>query len=280
MDPKHQFSLELIEHTVEQSVVQQRKSDGYINATALCNAAGRRWYNFHRTESTGHFLRALEAKTQIRVLGGLIQEVREGTADGVPSTWVHPQVAVYLAQWLSAEFAVQVSEWVHQWLSGGGPRQPTRLPPHIERHMLNFGKVPPTHFSILQEMTTMLIAPLEAQGYTLPAKFVPDISQGKMFCKFLRDNLGVDTDALPTYEHEYPDGRKMPAKLYPIEVLTAFRKYINDVWLPERSAGYFSERDPDALLALDKVLKITYQAPTARAKPALPKPARRKTVAS
>lgn len=258
MSPKHQFSLELIEHTLEQSVVQQRKTDGYINATALCQAAGKRWHNYVRNETTGHFLRALAAKTRISVLE-LNQEVRD--ASGVASTWVHPQVALHLAQWLSADFAVQVSEWVHQWLSGGGPRRPSRLPPHLERHMLNFGKVPPTHFSILQEMTTMLIAPLEAQGYTLPAKLVPDISQGKMFCKFLRDKLGIDTDQLPTYEHEYPDGRKMPAKLYPIEVLSAFRKYINEVWLPERAAPYFSQRDPAALVALDKVLKITFQSP-------------------
>lgn len=84
--------------------------------------------------------------------------------------------------------------------------------------------------------------------------------------RYLREQLGVDTDALPTYEHEYPDGRRVQAKLYPVEILSQFRKYVNEVWMPERSAAYFSERDPAALLALDKVLHITYQPPKPKPK--------------
>ena len=114
---------------------------------------------------------------------------------------------------------------------------------------------------------------MEMQGYTLPEKFVPDISQGKMFCKFLRGQHHIDTDALPMYEHEYPDGRRVQAKLYPVEILSHFRKYVNEVWMPERAAAYFSERDPAALLALDKVLHITYQAPKPKALRGKPKAA-------
>lgn len=262
MNPQHQYSLtlEVIEHKVEQSIVQQRKSDGYINATALCKAAGKLWHQYRMPEVNGQFRRALAAELKVSE-AELIQEVPGGAV-----VWVHPQVAVHLAQWLSPQFAVKVTGWVQQWMSGGQQRA-GRLPPHIERHMLNFGKVPPTHFSILQEMTNMLVAPMEAQGYTLPEEFVPDISQGLMFCRYLRDKLGIDTDAFDTYLHEYPDGRKMPAKLYPIKLLSEFRTYINEVWLPGRAADYFGKRDPAALLALDKVLKITYQAPVKKALP-------------
>ncbi len=260
--PKHQFSLELITHHVENAVIQQRASDGYINATELCNAAGKRWHNYVRNETTGHFLRALAAKTRISV-SLLVQEVRAGTADGVPSTWVHPKVATHLAQWVSADFAVLVTEWVHDWLSGGGPQVPKAMPYHLDRHMKNVGKVPMSHFSILQEMTMALIAPLEAVGYTLGPKLVPDISQGKMFCKYARETLDIDTDSLPTYDHEYSDGRVFPAKLYPVEHLGHFRTFINEVWMPERAVAYFKERDPQALPYLDKVLRISYQPPRA-----------------
>jgi hypothetical protein len=34
-------------------------------------------------------------------------------------TWVHPDVAVNLAQWCSAKFAVQVSRWVREWMTTG-----------------------------------------------------------------------------------------------------------------------------------------------------------------
>jgi len=264
LPPTHQSSLNLISHKVANSIIQQRTEDGYINATDLCNAAGKRWYNYLRNETTGHFLRALSAKTQISVLL-LNQQVT--SSEGVHSTWVHPKVAIHLAQWLSADFAVQVSEWIYDWMSGNKqqPREIT-LPYHLRRHMLNIGKIPPTHFSILQEMTNTLIAPLEVRGYTLPESMMPDISQGRMFCKFLRDQLGIDTDALPTYTHEFEGRASVEAKLYPIEFLVEFRNYINQVWMPERAAGYFSERDPLALPMLDQLLMIGNTPPANKAR--------------
>ncbi|MGC4402980.1 KilA-N domain-containing protein [Methyloversatilis sp. MC4-4] len=252
---KHQYSLQLIHHAVNDQVVEQRADDGYINATALCHLAGKRWYNYVRNESTGKFLRALEARTRIRV-SELVQELRDSS--GIASTWVHPKVAIHLAQWLSEDFAVQVSEWVHDWMTGGGA--PRRLPYHVQRHMLNLSGVPAGHFSILQEMTHMLIAPLDAAGYELPEKLVPDISMGLFLCKHLRDQLGIDTKSLPTYIHLYPDGRKVTAKLYPDSVLADFRRLIQEKWLPEKASKYFAERDPEALPYLDMVLiRLTYK---------------------
>lgn len=264
----HQYSLQLIAHQVHDSIVQQRADDGYINATALCQAAGKRWHNYVRNENTGHFLRALESKTRISV-SLLIQQLT--SADGVHSTWVHPKVAIHLAQWLSAEFAVQVSEWVYDWMNGGVKpvHGSTQLPYHLRRHMLNVGKVPTTHFSILQEMTNTLIAPMEVRGYTLPEHLMPDISQGRMFCKFLRDELGIDTDELPTYTHEFENRPAVEAKLYPIEYLAAFRRYISEVWLPQRAEGYFKERDPSALPSLDQLVRLTHS-PSKGAPPAAP----------
>jgi hypothetical protein len=62
-------------------------------------------------------------------------------------------------------------------------------------------------------------------GYTLPEHMVPDISHGPMYCKWLRDKYGIDTDALPTYIHIYEDGRRVPAKAYPENLLPDFRKH-------------------------------------------------------
>jgi len=250
----HQLSLQFIRRNVNGGVIEQRSSDGYVNATQLCHIAGKRWYNYVRNETTGQFLRALEAKTQIRV-SELIQEVRD--SHGVASTWVHPKVAIHLAQWLSADFAVQVSEWIFDWMSGGGaPAGRPALPYHIQRHMENLQRIPPTHFSILQEMSFTLLGPLEAQGYSLPERLVPDISQGRMFCDFLRKHKLADPAYLPTYKHRFPDGREVDAKLYPLHLLVHFRQFIAETWLPKRAAAYFKERDPQALPYLDKVLLL------------------------
>lgn len=91
-------------------------------------------------------------------------------------------------------------------------------------------------------------------GYTLPEHMVPDISHGRMYCKWLRDKYGIDTDALPTYIHIYEDGRRVPAKAYPENLLPDFRKHFREEWLPNRAIDYFRGRDGEALQFLPKLI--------------------------
>lgn len=249
--PHHQTSLHLIAHQTHSGIVQQRASDGYINATELCKAAGKRWYNYVRTETTGQFLRALAAKTQISVME-LNQEVRN--VNGTPSTWVHPKVAIHLAQWLSADFAVQVSEWIYDWMSGKiVSAEPASLPSHLARYLANDPKVRPGYFSVLQETALNLFGPMHNIGFIIPANWVPDISVGQGFCKWLRDFKNVNTDALPTYRHEYiDDGRVVDAKLYPDMFLADFRAWFRDIWLPNNGVKYFKRKDPNSLMFIDQ----------------------------
>jgi hypothetical protein len=254
--PKHQTSLALIPHQIEQSVVEQRASDGYFNATAMCKAAGKKISHYLEGGGTQDFLSELSSDAGIPA-SELVQSIKGGEPH-LQGTWVHPQVAVNLAMWLSPKFAVLVSKWVHEWLSG--KHVPAKLPYHLERHMLNFSKVPSGYFSVLQEMTNRLVAPLEANGYRLPEECVPDISQAKMLCKHLREKHGIDTNALLQYEHEFPDGRIVDANLYPVKYLGDFAVLMETVWMPERAAAYFQKRDPKALPALDKLLMLEHKA--------------------
>ncbi|BBL88215.1 hypothetical protein ACPV3U_14700 [Vibrio rotiferianus] len=132
------------------------------------------------------------------------------------------------------------------------------LPAHLDRYIKNRAKIPYTHFSMLNEITLNLIAPLEEAGYTLPEKLVPDISEGKLFCKWLRDNRGIEPKEFPMYDHEYPDGRVVQAKLYPSEYLEDFRKHFHEVWLAEKAGKYFGDRDT---LALEFVENLALPAP-------------------
>lgn len=250
--PTHQLSLTLITHKVQDSIVEQRAADGYINATAMCTAAGRRIAKYVENDGTTEFLAELSADVRIRT-SELIQTTKGGEPH-LQGTWVHPRVAIHLAQWLSPKFAVQVSKWVVDWMSGKG--QPAKLPYHLERHMLNIHKIPAGYFSVLQEMTNFLVGPLEAQGYRLPEHLMPDISQAKMLCKHLRDRAGIDTSALPKYTHEFPDGRKVEANLYSVDFLAQFRQLMAEVWMPHSGPAYFQKRDPNALPALDNILLL------------------------
>ncbi|WP_175626732.1 MULTISPECIES: KilA-N domain-containing protein [Oxalobacteraceae] len=257
--PTHQYSLSLIQREANGSVVQQRSEDGYVNASQLCEIAGKHWHKYVMTEATGQFLRALAVKNQTTTLE-FIQEV--AGANGVKSIWIHPKVAVHLAQWLSADFAVQVSEWVFDWLNGNGaPRPPAQLPTHLARYLANDGKVPPGYFSVLQETGLNLFGPLHNVGFEIPVGWVPDISVGLGFCKWLRKG-GVDTEALPTYTHTYNDHRRpAAAKLYPDEYLASFRRWFRSEWLPENGVKYFKQKDPSSLAYLDRLPALASPTP-------------------
>lgn len=247
---KQQFQLSLIAKEIDGEIIHLRTKDGYVNATAMCKLAGKLFADYTRLKSTQDFLDELSSDMGIPI-SELIQSFKGGRPEN-QGTWVHPDIAINLAQWLSPKFAVQVSRWVRDWLTG--ERTPVELPIHLKRYMVNRGNVPHTHFSMLNELTFNLVAPLEQAGYTLPEGMVPDISEGRVFSKWLRDNRGVDPKTFPTYEHEYPDGRKFPARLYPNEYLPDFKTHFNEVWLPHYAPRYFSDRNAKALELIERIM--------------------------
>lgn len=250
---QHQYSLSLITHKVDNSLVEQRAKDGYINATELCKVANKNLADYVRLLTTQNFLKELQADMGIPI-SELIQIVKGG--NGPQGTWVHPQIAINLGQWLSARFAVQVSKWVYEWKIQED-KILVELPSHIKRYIANDHKIPAGHFSMLQETTLGLTAPLHNLGFEIPAGWVPDISVAKAFCKWLRDEKNVDTDALPKYMHQYQDSRgTQQANLYPDIYLAECRTWLKTVWLPTNGANYFKKKDPNCMQFFDKLPSI------------------------
>lgn len=107
----------IIVHQLEAMPVGQRASDGYINATAMCQAAGKEWSDYRRLANTEDFLREISGSL------GIPRDLLTHTITRGPNhergTWVHPQVAVNLAQWCSARFAAKVAGWVVEWAATG-----------------------------------------------------------------------------------------------------------------------------------------------------------------
>ncbi|MCP9915353.1 KilA-N domain-containing protein [Cyanobium sp. ATX 6F1] len=92
----------------EGTPISRRTTDGYVNATAMCKANGKRWKDYRESDRCQHYLDALESVAGISVHA--LVESRSGGAGG-GGTWVHPQVAVDLARWISAPFAVWMDGW-------------------------------------------------------------------------------------------------------------------------------------------------------------------------
>ena len=249
--PNFQISLPLVHYEIEHEVIHQRVKDGYINATAMCKAARKKISHYWLVANTTAFINELSADAGIPA-SELVQSIKGGIPE-LQGTWVHPQVAIHLAQWLSPKFAVRVSKWVMDWMSGKIPGG--NLPYHLRRYIANMSSVPNGHFSMLNEMTIALIAPLEHMGYVLPDNMLPDISEGRMFSKFLRDN-GYDPDNMPRYTHVYEDGRAISARAYPNSIWPLFKRHFVEEWMAKKALEYFAPRDPAALPYIENLLAL------------------------
>ena len=245
----------LIEHILNGDVIPQRPRDGYINATLLCQKSGKAFSDYSRLARTQAFLDELSVDMGIPI-STLVQSIRGGNRLQ-QGTWVHPRVAINLGQWISPAFDVKVSRWVTDWMMGRDVPG-AFMPEHVRSFLKNRAKIPHTHFSMLNEIYLNLFATLEDYGIIPPDKIMPDISTGRMFSDFLRSK-GIDPYQFSTYQHEFADnsGRPtVPARLYPLEYLPDFRRYFNEVWLPQKAESYFADKFPKALPFLPKIPQL------------------------
>jgi hypothetical protein len=108
------MTTQLISRDFHGATIRQRSSDGYLNATDMCQSTGKRLNDYRRLKSTQEYLDVFSLKTGIPVIK--IIEVKSGRYGG---TWIHPKASINLAQWSSPEFAVMVTEWVFELLDKG-----------------------------------------------------------------------------------------------------------------------------------------------------------------
>ncbi|MDM8567521.1 KilA-N domain-containing protein [Candidatus Halobeggiatoa sp. HSG11] len=120
------MTTQLINRDFHGAAIRQR-SDGYLNATDMCKATGKKFKDYQRNKTTQEFFIALSNKLEMPIkpqrenspLGenkGLIEITRGGNYAG---TWVHSKLAIHLAIWCNPEFAVMVTEWTYELLTKG-----------------------------------------------------------------------------------------------------------------------------------------------------------------
>ena len=104
----------IISHNHNDTLINQRYKDGYINLTAMAQANGKLIADYLRLETTNAFLSELSETMGIPIVN--LVEVKTGRGGG---TWGHPQIAIHCGQWCSAVFAVLVTRWVLTWMTTG-----------------------------------------------------------------------------------------------------------------------------------------------------------------
>jgi hypothetical protein len=94
------------------------REDGYINATLLCKAGGKKFNDWNRLKNTNELITVLESETGNPV-SQLIDVNKGNSSKYEQGSWIHPDLAIQLAQWISPYFALQVSRWTRELLLFG-----------------------------------------------------------------------------------------------------------------------------------------------------------------
>ena len=93
-------------------IIVLSRDDGYINATQLCKAGKKKFSHWNSLDNTKYLLNELSRSAGIPA-DLLIQSITGGKNED-RKTWIHPDLAVQLAQWISPIFALQVSRWIRE----------------------------------------------------------------------------------------------------------------------------------------------------------------------
>lgn len=110
------FSSQGLDHRIwNGTTIERRRSDGYINATAMAKANGKHLPHYMANERTREYMQALADLAGISI-GRVAQIITTGPND-LRGTWIHPRLAVDLARWISPVFAVWMDGWFLECIS-------------------------------------------------------------------------------------------------------------------------------------------------------------------
>jgi len=135
------------------------------------------------------------------------------------------------------------------------------LPNFTRRYFDNIQHIERGYFAVITELFVALNGEFEKVGYTIPETtpegktISPDISVGRTFANYLKKIDSPFQHDFKRYNHHFPDGRTVEARMYPNEALGEFRNFVLEVWIPEKSRNYFKDRAPKALEYLPTLLK-------------------------
>lgn len=187
------------------------------------------------------------------------------TSSGVQSlTFINESNVYRLLAKSKLPSAEKFEEWLFEEVlpeirkTGGYGR--TGLTVFAKRVLKNYLRPAPGYFSVISELYLLLQGRFEAAGYVIKdfagdgKEIRPDISVGIGFSKHLKINYPKITDAYTFYDHEFESGMQIPARQYHDSLLSLFRDYVLNYWIPECSHEYLVKRDPDAVKYIPAVI--------------------------
>lgn len=124
----------IVVRTWNDAPISRRDSDGFANATAMCQANGKLWGHYHRLDTTAAYIKALG--DSLGIPSDQLVISTKGGPSHLQGTWIHPRLAVDLARWLSPEFAVWMDGWFLEQSEAQHHQQPQGLTAEQVLHLI------------------------------------------------------------------------------------------------------------------------------------------------
>lgn len=115
--------------------IDQRKDNGFVNATAMAKAHGKDISDWLRNNETWELVIALaedlgievsnpakkpnSEKTRVSSFYPSLVYVKRGSPENGGGTWIHPDLAPDCAGWCNKKFAILVARWLQEWFATG-----------------------------------------------------------------------------------------------------------------------------------------------------------------
>ena len=166
--------MNIVKHNWNGSAIAQLNEDtkiskhnvpsGYVNATQMCQACGKLWGHYSSLDSTKAFMQGLSADIGIPI-SGLTIIIKGGNDKQSQGTWVHPEIAIDLAQWVSVEFRIWANRTLRKLMSGEIPATSQPKPNEITpEELINITAIALSKSSLSQDLqTTYLLRGIEAK---------------------------------------------------------------------------------------------------------------------
>jgi len=220
------------------------REDGFINATDMCKAGGKLFKNWYRLDSTKELIEELDnqlKKSVAHIWTTKIVDIIQGGSAKLQGSWIHPDLAVHLAMWISPTFGIQVSGWVRELaLTGSVTIGKEKTSQQLLELQKDFKKLEDKHRKLLQKK----------QYYKFkegPAFYIISDIDGKSV-KFKPGFEGVDIDTRLQQHRSTTPGIKLEYLIYSSDaalvetaVLKRFeskRKIISKEWVFDVDVNY------------------------------------------
>ena len=104
--------------TLNNSIINSRKEDMYINAIQLCKAGDKLFNDWYSLDSTKKLITDLKIELTNNTPNEdlkLIDSIEANNIDSntiIEEIWIHAMLALELSQWISPNFILQISKWI------------------------------------------------------------------------------------------------------------------------------------------------------------------------